>query len=92
MTLMNTHYESSIRKFMVTIFLLGVDAIASFSGSTTLNIIGNKHNSESDCYVFKTPWNERSSGNDFGKEKAHNIFNVLNLCMVSFELILMYVE
>ena len=43
---------------MVTNFLLGVDAIASFSGSTTLNIIENKHNSESDCYVFKKPRNK----------------------------------
>ena len=58
MILRNTHYESSIRKFMVTNFLLGVEAIASFSGSTTLNIIENKHNSESDCYVFKTPENK----------------------------------
>lgn len=56
--LMNTHYESSIRKLMVTNFLLGVHAIASSSGSTTLNIIGNKHNSQSDCYVFKKSGNQ----------------------------------
>ena len=53
MILMNTHYESSIRKFTVTNCLLGVHATASSSGSTTLNVIENKHNSESDCYILK---------------------------------------
>lgn len=89
---MNIYYEFLIRKFMVIIFLFGVDVIVFFLGFIILNIIGNKYNFEFDCYVFKMFWNERLSVNDFGKEKVYNIFNVFNLWLISFELILMYVE
>jgi len=79
MILMNTHYESSIRKFMVTGFLLGVHATASFSGSTTLNIIGNKHNSESDCYIFRKSGNKIKGKLLWKGERKHIMFNVKKL-------------
>lgn len=64
---------------MVTGFLLGVHATASFSGSTTLNIIRNKHNSECDCYIFRKSGNKIKGKLLWKGERKHIMFNVKKL-------------